>query len=144
MRFIKSVSLTVAALGLLALPALADWHGHGGYYGGYRGGSRWSVGIGLPIVVPGAYYGPNYGPYYGDPYYGPYYDRPVAVGREVGVSGVAVDAQRTLASKGYYRGACDGVLGPQTRAAIRAWQADCGLPITGDLDARTLRSLALL
>ena len=141
MRFIKSVSLTVAALGLLALPALADWHGHD--RGHYYGGSRWSVGIGLPIVVPGPYYGP----YYGGPYYydAPYYDTaPVVVGREVAGSSVVVDAQRALSTKGYYRGACDGVLGPQSRAAIRAWQADCRLPITGDLDARTLRSLALL
>lgn len=140
MRFLKTVSLTVAALGLLALPALADgWHG---YHGGYYGGSRWSIGIGVPIVVPGPYYGPYYGPSYYD---GPSYSTaPVVVGHEVGGSGIAVDAQRALANKGYYRGVIDGVMGPRARAAIRAWQADCGLPVTGDLDARTLRSLALL
>ena len=140
MRCFKSVSLTVAALGLLALPAMADgWRGHHSRGGG---GVHWSVGIGVPLVVPGPYYGPYYAPaYYGGPYY---YDTPVAVGREVGGSSVVVDAQRALAVKGYYRGAVDGVLGPNSRAAIRAWQADCRLPITGDLDARTLRSLALL
>ena len=141
MRFLKSASLTVAALGLLALPAMADWHG--GYCRG--GGVRWSVGIGVPLVAPAPYYGAYYGPYYRPAYYDPYYyDAPVAVGRPVAGNSVAVDAQRVLAVKGYYRGACDGVLGPQSRAAIRAWQADCRLPMTGDLDARTLRSLALL
>lgn len=144
MRFSKSVLLAVAAMGVLALPALADgWHG--GYHGGYRGG--WGVGIGFPLVVPAPYYGGYYGPaYYDAPYY---YDRaPVVVGHEVAgceVGGdVVVDAQRELARKGYYRGAIDGSLGPQSRAAIRAWQADIRLPVTGQLDARTLRSLALL
>ena len=135
MSLLKSASLTVAALGVLALPALADWHGHGGYYGG----PRVSVGIGLPLFAP-CYYGPA--PYYyaPAPYYGP---APVVVGREVG-DNVVVDVQRSLARRGYYRGVVDGDLGPRTRAAIREWQADCRMPVTGQLDAPTLRSLALL
>lgn len=116
-------------MGALALPASADWHGHGGYYGG----SRVSIGIGLPLFAPCPYY-------YAPAYYAP---RPVVVGREVG-GGVVVDVQRSLARKGYYRGVIDGDLGPQTRAAIREWQADCRMPVTGQLDTPTLRSLALL
>lgn len=139
MRFSKLFALSITALGLLSLPAMADrHHGDGGHW---RGGTRWSVGIGFPIVAPAPYY---YGPYYGSPYYGaPYYDRPVVVGREVG-SDVVVDAQRALGRRGYYHGAVDGCVGPGTRAAIRAWQADCRLPITGALDTPTLRSLALI
>lgn len=137
MSLLKSASLTVAAMGMLALPALADWHGHGGYYGGgYYGGPRVSIGIGLPLYAP-YYYGPAY---YGPAYYAP---RPVVVGREVG-GGVVVDVQRSLARKGYYRGVIDGDMGPRTRAAIREWQADCRMPVTGELDTPTLRSLALL
>ena len=135
MRLFKSISLTLLVTGLLALPAFADWHGgRGGYWGG--GGTRVSVGIGFPIVAPYPYYYCPPRPYYYEP-------APVVVGREV-VSDVVADAQRALARKGYYRGVIDGELGPRSRAAIRDWQADCGLPATGQLDARTLRSLALL
>lgn len=127
-------------MGLLALPASADWHGRGYYGGGYYwGGPRVSVGIGFPLVAPAPYayyYAPA--PYYCEPA-----SRPVVVGREVG-GDVVVDVQRALARRGYYRGVIDGDLGPRSRAAIRSWQADCGLPVTGQLDARTLRSLALL
>ena len=124
----------VATMGVLALPALADWHGRGGYYGG----PRVSVGIGIcpvPLYAPSYYYAPA------PVYYAP---RPVVVGREVGGGGVVVDVQRSLGRKGYYHGAVDGDLGPQTRAAIREWQADCRMPVTGQLDTPTLRSLALL
>ena len=69
--------------------------------------------------------------------------RPVAVGREVG-GDLVVDVQRALARKGYYRGVIDGDLGPRSRAAIREWQMDCRLPVTGQLDTATLRSLALI
>ena len=140
MSLLKTVSLTVAAMGVLALPALADWHGRGGgggYYGrdgAYYGGPRVSIGIGLPL----------YAPYYCAP--APYYyaPRPAVVGREVGGGDLVFDVQRTLARKGYYNGVIDGDLGPRSRAAIRAWQMDCRLPVTGQLDAPTLRSLALL
>jgi len=145
MKLLKSVSLTVAVLGVLALPALADWHGRGGGWGGgggYRGGycgggPRVSIGIGVPLFAPAPYYAPTY--------YAPvvYASRPVVIGREVG-DDVVVDVQRSLARKGYYRGVIDGDLGPRSRAAIREWQADCGLPVTGQVDTRTLRSLALL
>ncbi|XHR29248.1 MAG: peptidoglycan-binding domain-containing protein [Chthoniobacteraceae bacterium] len=155
LRISKSIALAVAALGILSLPAMADWHrgpgpgpGHGGHgygRGHWGGGPRWSVGIGLGVPVYPGYYGPYYGsPYYGGPYYDePYYDRPVVVGREVS-GDVVGDAQRALARRGYYSGAVDGCAGPGTRAAIRAWQADCRLPITGRLDTPTLRSLALI
>jgi len=149
MRYFKSVSLTVLLMTLLALPAMARPGGGGyrggGYYGGgarhhgggyyprYYGGSRWSFGIGFPLIIPMPYYG---GSYYGSP--------PVVVGREVGRGSITADAQRVLSQRGYYRGAIDGIIGPQTRAAIRAWQADVGLPVTGNLDARTIRSLALV
>ena len=135
MSLLKSASLTAVALGALALPALADWHGHGYYGGGYGGGTRLSIGIGVPLFAPApCYYAPA-------PYY--YAPRPVVVGREVG-GDLIVDVQRTLARKGYYRGVIDGDLGPRSRAAIREWQMDCRLPVTGQLDSATLRSLALL
>ncbi len=39
--------------------------------------------------------------------------------------------QQELAARGYEVGAIDGVLGERTRAAIRAYQRDKGLPVTG-------------
>ena len=124
----------------LALPALADWHGHGGYYGGPR--VSLGIGLGVPIFTPAPYYYAP-APYYYEPAPVLVSPRPVVVGREV-AGDLVVDVQRSLARKGYYRGVIDGDLGPRTRASIREWQMDCRLPVTGQLDAATLRSLALL
>ena len=41
--------------------------------------------------------------------------------------------QRALRRLGYDPGPSDGILGDRTRAAIRAFQADAGLPITGQI-----------
>ena len=149
MSLLKSPLLTAAALAALALPALADWHDHHSSYHGsyYGGGPRVSVGIGFPLFAPAPYYCPP--PVYYSPspvYYEPgpvvVAPRPVVVGREVG-GDLSVDVQRALARRGYYRGVIDGDLGPRSRAAIREWQMDCHLPVTGQIDAATLRSLAL-
>ena len=42
--------------------------------------------------------------------------------------------QAALAVRGYYSGRIDGVMGPETRAAIRSFQANQGLPVTGQID----------
>jgi hypothetical protein len=67
----------------------------------------WGWGAGYP-------YGYNYG-YYGSGYgYG-------------GSSGSRVaELQSRLASAGYYHGAIDGIMGPATRRAIRAYEDDHG------------------
>lgn len=49
--------------------------------------------------------------------------------------------QRRLTELGYDAGAADGLFGPKTRAALRAFQADQGLPATGLPDANTRRVL---
>lgn len=54
-----------------------------------------------------------------------------------------VDVQQELARQGYYCGAIDGVIGPRSRAAIRAFQADRGLLVTGRIDPVLLRALGL-
>src|SRR5437868_1504541 len=41
------------------------------------------------------------------------------------------ELQRRLARAGYYRGSVDGVLGPQTRRAIRAYEQDHGYADAG-------------
>jgi peptidoglycan hydrolase-like protein with peptidoglycan-binding domain len=50
-------------------------------------------------------------------------------------------AQKTLKQKGHDPGAVDGVMGPQTTAALRAYQKEQGLEVTGRLDAPTLAKL---
>src|SRR5262249_7790314 len=50
-------------------------------------------------------------------------------------------AQRELKDRGYYSGPVDGVLGTGTEGALRAYQRDRGLKVTGRLDSPTVRSL---
>jgi hypothetical protein len=131
------------------------------YYGNhYRGG----YGYGYPYHYSRPYYGSYGRPYYGysRPYYGysygpsigvSYYSRPsysyetTRVYR--GSSGydssddLAVDVQRALKRRGYYTGSVDGDIGPGSRSAIRAYQADRGLPVTGRIDSRLLRALGI-
>src|SRR5215216_2997016 len=52
-------------------------------------------------------------------------------------------AQITLRDRGYYTGQINGVMTPATRNAIREFQREANLPITGDLDQRTSRELGI-
>ncbi|MEQ8859721.1 MAG: CsgG/HfaB family protein [Pseudomonadales bacterium] len=58
-----------------------------------------------------------------------------------GVNKVLQKAQRTLTELGIYNGAADGLMGPQTRAAISEFQTQVGLPATGELDLQTVQQL---
>lgn len=51
-------------------------------------------------------------------------------------------AQRMLAALGFDPGPADGALGPQTQAALRAFQTRAGLPPNGLLDGPTTAALA--
>jgi peptidoglycan hydrolase-like protein with peptidoglycan-binding domain len=53
------------------------------------------------------------------------------------------NVQRALADKGFYRGPVDGLLGPQTREALRDFQRAHQLPVTGRLDEETTRQLGV-
>ncbi|HSV29530.1 MAG TPA: peptidoglycan-binding protein [Candidatus Omnitrophota bacterium] len=50
--------------------------------------------------------------------------------------------QRELNRRGYFAGAVDGRLGPQTRQAIRAYQADAGIAADGRMTADLVDRLA--
>ena len=50
-------------------------------------------------------------------------------------------AQSALQSQGLYHGPIDGVMGPETQAAVTAYQQQKGLPTTGQLDNTTLHDL---
>jgi peptidoglycan hydrolase-like protein with peptidoglycan-binding domain len=51
------------------------------------------------------------------------------------------EAQQQLKSAGLYRGAVDGVMGPETQTALSQFQREQGLPQTAQLDQRTLDRL---
>src|SRR5919109_910268 len=51
-------------------------------------------------------------------------------------------AQEALKMEGLHPGPVDGVVGPRTRQALRAYQARAGLPQTGVLDDATFHRLA--
>jgi hypothetical protein len=82
-----------------------------------------------PYYYPGSYYG--YDAYYGDPYN--------RTGDARSYSAKVI--QTELARRGYYRGPIDGVLGPESRNAIRSFQARNGLPVTGRVDGDLYRAL---
>ena len=56
---------------------------------------------------------------------------------------LAIGVQRALSRRGYYKGGIDGEVGPGTRAAIRQYQYDRRLEVTGRIDRSLLRSLGL-
>ena len=152
MNSLVRFSSLVAAL-CLGLPAtglshdrhanLCDWHGH------FRG-------PGIRFCTPHfAFYGgfPFY-PYY----YGPSVAYSYAPDAEPGpgpgptyrgeqtddrAGDLTTDVQRALRHDGYYRGDIDGDIGPGTRAAIRQYQYDNHLEVTGRIDRSLLRFLGI-
>ncbi|HZD26164.1 MAG TPA: peptidoglycan-binding domain-containing protein [Alphaproteobacteria bacterium] len=52
--------------------------------------------------------------------------------------------QAELAARGFYFGPIDGLVGPQTRRAVRRYRVEEGLPATPEIDARVLRELGLI
>ena len=103
---------------------------------------RYAGGYWFPFYA--GYY--PYASYYSYPYdYYPYdyYDQGIYTS-SVEYSDSTVSAVQTqLASMGYYHGAIDGALGPQTRDAVRRYQGAHGLSATGVLTTATLQSLGV-
>jgi hypothetical protein len=109
------------------------------------------------LYDPFPWYGYSY-PYYAD-YYpyetsydpgydsGAYYDDGTGqdnrqYSQDQNVSGSQVTAvQRALAREGYYDGAVDGVFGAGTRRALRKYQRDRGLEVTGGITQSVIESL---
>ena len=72
------------------------------------------------------------------------YDGPIYAYNGLSPDQVTVNVQQQLARAGYYDGPIDGVLGPMTREAIAAYQADNGLAVTSAIDEPTLATLGLV
>lgn len=86
--------------------------------------------FGFPVFYPYPY---SYYPYdyYGDNDYG------------YGDVRLVIEVQRRLARAGYYHGAIDGIVGPETRRAIRAYERDHKMPAYGVIDRQLRRTLGL-
>jgi hypothetical protein len=83
--------------------------------------------FGFPAFYPYPY------SYYG--YYYPYSNNDYGYGNVP----LVVEVQRRLARAGYYHGPIDGILGPQTLRAIRAYERDNNMSAYGVLDRPLLR-----
>lgn len=71
------------------------------------------------------------------------YDGPIYGYGDLAPDQVVINVQVQLQRDGYYVGSIDGILGPQTRQAIAAFQADNGLAVTSAVDQPTLATLGL-
>ncbi len=135
-----------------------SWHGNGGSWHGHgdrRHGDddfdhhhRFSFGF-FPYWYPAwGYYDWGY-PYYADyGYYGYdypdyYYPDNGYYSGQNGSSGASIEVlvQSALARRGYYEGQVDGVIGLGTRSAIREFQRDNSLPVTGRIDSQLVQAL---
>jgi hypothetical protein len=100
-------------------------------------------------LIGGGYYYWNNGYWYpawgynsANEYYA--YDGPIYVGhRAEPPDRVIADVQAVLQNMGYYRGEVDGLLGPLTREALAAYQANNGLTATAAIDEPTLDALGM-
>ncbi|HEV2804896.1 MAG TPA: peptidoglycan-binding domain-containing protein [Chthoniobacterales bacterium] len=117
---------------------------HWNHNGHYRSRSNVYIGFGLgyPFGYGYGYGYPYYGGYpYGYGYYTPRYT--VYAGNGITDDATVAAVQRRLARGGYYHGSVDGVIGSGTRAAIRAFERNNGLPVDGVIDRQLLRTMGL-
>ena len=116
-----------------------EWHDQGWYHSHYPN----------VTLIAGGYYFFNNGYWFPAWGYSPSaqyyaYDGPIYVGqRAEPPDRVIADTQALLQEMGYYTGEVDGLLGPLTRQALAAYQADNGLATTEAIDQPTLDSLGL-
>ena len=116
-----------------------EWHDQGWYHSHYN----------RVELIGGGYYYWNNGYWYPAWGYSPSaqyyaYDGPIYVGHSAEPPDkVIADVQGVLQQRGYYKGEVDGLLGPLTREALSAYQADNGLTQTAAIDEPTLDALGM-
>ena len=114
------------------------WHDRG-WWDTHYGPSLTFV-FGAPYFWSSGYWYPAWG--YNPGYVYPY-DGPIYGAATLSPDQIVMNVQAQLRDDGYYTGPIDGVLGPQTRYALAAFQADNGLAVTSAVDEPTLASLGL-
>ncbi|MEY2529963.1 MAG: hypothetical protein QOI96_48 [Verrucomicrobiota bacterium] len=120
-----------------------NWSGSGNWSGHHHHHHRGSI-----VFIGGFGYPYWYDYYYPYGYYDPYsyYDYGQSAAYDDGRGyddSLVVNVQQRLARAGYYHGAVDGIMGPSTRRAIRAYERAHGLRADGVLDDRLLSTMGL-
>ena len=116
-----------------------EWHDQGWYHSRYQRVEL--IGGGYYFFNAG-YWFPAWGYSPSEQYYA--YDGPIYAGQHAEPPDkVIADVQGVLQQMGYYTGEVDGLLGPLTREALTAYQADQGLTQTAAIDEPTLDSLGM-
>jgi len=115
------------------------WHDRGWWDSNY--GPSLTFVFGAPYFWNSGYWYPAWG--YNPGYVYPY-DGPIYGASNLTPDQIVTNVQIQLRDAGYYAGAIDGVLGPQTRYALAAFQADNGLAVTSAVDEPTLATLGLV
>ena len=116
----------------------AQWHDRGWWE---RNRTRFVFVYGAPYYWDAGWWYPAWGY---DPGASYFYDGPIYAYNDLPPEQVTANLQAALQEQGYYDGEIDGVLGPLTRAAIAAYQADHGLYVTAAIDEPTLESLGMI
>ena len=108
------------------------------YYSYYSGSpySNWGYGTSWGSY-PYSYYGGGY-PYSGYNNYYSYYTSTYGYN-----ASMVAAVQRRLGQLGYYHGVADGVIGPQTRSAIAAFESRNGMAVDGTISRPLLDTLGL-
>lgn len=114
-----------------------QWHDRGWWRNHY---SNIVFGLGGWWYWNAGYWYPAWG--YGSGAYYPY-DGPIYGYNNLTPDQIVVNVQVALQRDGYYTGSIDGDIGPQTREALAAFQADNGLEVTSAVDAPTLQTLGV-
>jgi peptidoglycan hydrolase-like protein with peptidoglycan-binding domain len=96
--------------------------------------------FGAPYFWNAGYWYPAWG-YAPDAYYA--WDGPIYASNNLPPDQVIANVQASLQQQGYYQGDIDGLIGPQTRGALAAYQRDHGLYETSAIDQPTLESLGM-
>jgi len=101
------------------------------------------------VVMGGGYYywdGGYWYPAWGyDPAVSFYvYDGPIYSYDNLPPDQVTMNVQGALQDNGYYTGEIDGMVGPKTREALGAYQADHDLEVTSAIDEPTVEALGLM
>jgi hypothetical protein len=115
----------------------SEWHDQNWWHSHY---SRVTFVFGAPYYWNAGYWYPAWG-YAPNAYYA--WDGPIYAYNNLPPDQVIANVQAALEQQGYYHDEVDGLLGPETRGALAAYQRDHGLAETAAIDQPTLQSLGM-
>jgi hypothetical protein len=115
-----------------------QWHDQGWWHNHYN----------RIVLISGGWYFWNAGYWFPAWGYNPAvayypYNGPIYAYNNLPPNQVIANVQSTLQAQGYYQGETDGLLGPETRAALANYQQAHGLYTTEAIDEPTLESLGM-